>query len=236
VETWEATRGQSWIIALGLIAITAVPMTLADTNYDNPAPPVNNAPPIRGLFGRAGINLALVATGRDAPARCCSPLLNRDFNAVGTDVQTRRDLLLLFPIETSDRITDLTVQVAGENGLQITTDSAAAAGAGEKLERRVYANDSGPAAVDGHHIQTGWVARVPIVLEPTKPWDIGGNRYPLTVRASYRVNEDGPPRAFIARAAVEAQIPGAMAEMGAASLVLPLVCFVSSIRRWRMTR
>jgi hypothetical protein len=236
VETWEAKGWQSWVIALGLIAILAIPVTLADTNYDNPAPAANNAPPIRGLFGRSGINLALVAPGREAPARCCSPVLNRDFNAVGTDEQTRRDLLLLFPIETSDSITDLNIQVAGENGLNITADNGAAARGDHELERRVYANDSGPAAVDGHHIATGWVARVPVVLDPTKPWDIGGNRYPLTVRASYRVNEDGPPRAFVARAAVEAQVPGAMAEMGAASLVLPFLCFGASIRRWRMTR
>jgi hypothetical protein len=39
-----------------------------------------------------------------------------------------------------------------------------------------------------------------------------------------------------ARAAVDAQVGSAIYEMGAASLVLPLVCFVAAFRRWKRTR
>ena len=38
VETWEASRGQRWIIALGIVAIIVLPVVMADTNYDKPAP------------------------------------------------------------------------------------------------------------------------------------------------------------------------------------------------------
>ena len=230
VETWETTSAQRWVIAACLLAITIVPMALADTNYDTPAPPANNAPAIRGLFGRAGINLALVSTGHEPPSRCCSPLLNRDFSALGTDENSKRDLLLLFPIESNEPISDLKVQVSGDNNLNVTADDA------DRLETRTYANESGPTATDGHHISTGWIARVPVVLRPEKPWDIGGNRYPLNVRASYRVDGDPAPRTFVARAAVEAQVPGAIYEMGAVSLIFPLLCFGASFRRWRRTR
>ena len=230
VETWEATPPQRWAIGAGLLVILLLPMALADTNYDNPAPPVNNAPAIRGLFGRNGLNLALTRGGADVPSRCCSPLLNRDFDSLPTDRTTTRDLLLLFPVETSDKITGLQMQVTGDNHLDVTSRGALP----DQLESHSYPNDSGPAASDGHHIVNGWVARVPVALRPGNPWDIGGNRYPLTVHAAYSVN--GQPHTFVARAAVEAQVPGAIYEMGVASLLFPCVCFGASIRRWRRSR
>ena len=79
-------------------------------------------------------------------------------------------------------------------------------------------------------------SRYGVALNPSKPWDIGGNRYPLNIRASYRVGDDPEPHAFIARAAVEAQISGAIYEMGAAALILPLLCFGIAAGRWRRTR
>lgn len=235
VETWEATRAQRSVIVLAILAITVGPMMLADSNYDRPAPPPNAAPAIRGLFGRSGINLALVRPGQAVPQRCCRPVLTRDFEALGTDERSTRDLLLLFPVDTSERITGLTVQVTGQDGLAVDLDDSTLARAEQNPEAHPYPDDSGPTASDGHHVADGWVARIPIVLEPSKPWDIGGNRYPLSVRASYRVDGNPEPRTLTARAAVEAQIPNAIYEMGAASLVFPLLCFGIAIRRWRYT-
>jgi hypothetical protein len=82
----------------------------------------------------------------------------------------------------------------------------------------------------------GWVARIPVTLIPTKPWDVGGVRYPLKVTASYHVAGEAQPRTFSARAAVDAQVASAIYEMGAASLILPLFCFGAAFRRWRRTR
>src|SRR5207244_3011006 len=77
VETWEATRGQRRIITLAIGAIVILPVMLADTNYDNPAPSANNAPAVRALFARAGSSLALAPPGGQPPGRCCSTILNR---------------------------------------------------------------------------------------------------------------------------------------------------------------
>ena len=38
VETWEASPSQRWMIALGIIATIVLPVAMADTNYDKPAP------------------------------------------------------------------------------------------------------------------------------------------------------------------------------------------------------
>ena len=92
VETWETTRGQRWTITVAIVAIVLLPVMLADTNYDNPAPRANNAPAIRGLFARAGSSLALAPPGGQPPARCCSTILNRDAAPLGTDEHTQRDL------------------------------------------------------------------------------------------------------------------------------------------------
>ena len=101
----------------------------------------------------------------------------------------------------------------------------------DTLETHTYANDAGPAAADGHHIVNGWVARVPVTLIPTKPWDIGGNRYPLNVTATYHVAAGRTDRAtFSARGAIDAQVSSAIYEMGAASSILPLICLGSGIR------
>jgi ABC-type transport system involved in multi-copper enzyme maturation permease subunit len=238
VETWEATRRQRWMIALAIVALSVIPSIVADTNYDTPAPRQNSAPAIRGLFSRAGSSLALVPPGGHAPVLCCSTILNRDeIMAMGTDENTRRDLLLLLPVGVGDRITDLHIQLLGENGLRVTAADIGALDQGaHRLETRTYQNDSGPADANGHHIVTGWVARVPVTLNPTRPWDIGGDRYPLTVKANYHVEGDVQAHAFSSRAAIDAQVASGIYEMGGASILLPLMCVGAAVRRWRRTR
>jgi hypothetical protein len=237
VETWEATRGQRWIISLGIALIVVLPVAIADTNYDKPAPHPTNAPSIQRLFSRVGSSLALAQPGGQPPARCCSTILNRDeWPPLGTDESTRRDLLVLLPVDATLRVTDLHIQVMGEDGLEVTASPEGLAPAPEALETRTYPNDLGPAAADGHHVVTGWVARVPVTLTPTKPWDVGGVRYPLRVTATYQVAGESQMRTFSARAAIDAQVASAIYEMGIASAILPLVCFGAAFRRWRLTR
>jgi len=235
VETWEATRAQRSTVALGIMALVLLPVTMADTNYDAPAPHGTNAPSIQRLFARAGSSLALAMPGGPPPARCCSTILNRDeWPPFGTDKPSRRDLFVLLPVDATERVLDLHIQIAGESGLELSANPQGLSPAPEALETRTYANDSGPAAADGHHVVTGWVARVPVTLTPTRPWDIGGDRYPLRVTATYQVA--GENRTFGARAAVDAQVSNAIYEMGVASLILPIVCFGAAFRRWRLTR
>ena len=235
VETWETTRSQRWIIALAIVLFVVLPVTLADTNYDKPAPHATNAPSIQRLFARAGSSLALTHPGGQPPARCCSTILNRDeWPPLGTDEAAHRDLLVLLPVDATQCVTDMHIQVIGESGLEVTAPPEKLAPAPEALEMHTYPNDTGPAAADGHHVVTGWVARVPVALTPTKPWDIGGVRYPLRVNATYQVA--GENRTFGARAAVDAQVSSGIYEMGAASLLLPIVCFGAAFRRWRLTR
>jgi hypothetical protein len=237
VETWEASRSQRWIIALGIVAIIVLPVAMADTNYDKPAPHATNAPSIQRLFSRAGSSLALAWLGGQVPARCCSTILNRDeWPPFGTDEATRRDLLVLLPVENAQRVSDVHLQVIGENGLEATAPPNALAPAAEALETHTYANETGPPAADGHHVVNGWVARIPVTLTPTKPWDIGGVRYPLKVTGTYQVAGESQARTFSARASIDAQVARAIYEMGIASLVLPLACFGAAFKRWRRTR
>jgi hypothetical protein len=74
-----------------------------------------------------------------------------------------------------------------------------------------------------------------VTLTPTKPWDIGGVRYPLRVTGTYHVAGENGMRMFSARAAIDAQVSSAIYEMGIASAILPLVCFGAAFRRWRRT-
>lgn len=229
VETWEATRGQRWSIAAAMAAIVLLPVAMADTDYDAPAPAANRAPPLRGIFGRGSGALAMVDPGGRLPPRCCSPLLNRETAALSTDAPNSQDLLLLLPVDASMSISDVHVELTGESGLQMMEGQPA-------LEKHTYANETGPAAGDGRRIVNGWIARVPVTLLPARPWDIGGNRYALNVTATYRTGSDPQTRTFNARGAVEAQVAGAIYEMGAASSLLPLLCFAAAFRRWRATR
>jgi hypothetical protein len=235
VETWEANRSQRWTVAVVIALIVVLPVVVADTNYDKPAPHATNSPSIQRLFARAGSSLALTLPGGQTPVRCCGTIMNRDeWPPFGTDEQTRRDLLVLLPVDATQHVTDLHVQITGENGLEASANPDKLNPASEALETHTYANDSGPAAADGHHVVTGWVARVPLTLIPTKPWDIGGVRYPLRVTATYQVA--GENRTFSARAAVDAQVARAIYEMGVASLIFPLACFGAACRRWRQTK
>jgi hypothetical protein len=237
VETWETTRRQRWTIAAGITVIALFPAVFADTNYDRSAPRPNNAPAIRGLYSRGGSSLGLTRPGAQLPIRCCSTILNREeWPPLGTDEPAIRDLHLLLPVDASQSITDLRIQVTGENALVAVADPAALADAIQRLETRAYANDLGPAAPDGRHVAAGWVARVPVTLTPTRPWDIGGVRYPLAVSATYQVAGDTQPRVFKARGAIDAQVGPAIYEMGFASAILPLFCLGAALTRWRRTR
>lgn len=236
VETWEATRGQRWALAAAIVAVGMLPAIVADTNYDTPAPKRTNAPAGRGVFGRAIASLALVKRGQAAPRYCCMAVVNRDTWPIPTDETTRWDLLVLLPVDASQQIGDPHVTVSGEGGLAIALDPITAQLSAENLETRDYPNDSGPPTADGRHIKTGWLVRVPVAITPAHIWDIGGMRYPFDVIATYRVGDGPQPHTFNARAAVDAQVGPAIYEMGAASSLLPLVCIVAAIRRWRRTR
>lgn len=235
VETWEATRAQRWTIAVAIVALVIVPVTLGDANYDRPAPAANNAPSIRALFARSGSSLALVESDGPLPTRCCSTILNRDeWPAISTDSSTRRDLLVLLPVDSRRSLADLRIDVSGEDGLNVTADPGSTPL--EHLEKRVYADESGPAAADGHRVLIGWVARVPVTIDPTRPWDTGGMRYPIDVTATYRVDGDPEPHVLKARAAIEAQIGSALWQMTAAAMIIPFLCFGAAFSRWRRTR
>ena len=237
VETWEAGRAQRWTLACAMTALALLPGFVADTNYDQAAPRRTNAPQVRGVFGRAIASLALVEPGRPVPRSCCSAVLNRDEAAIPSDALTHGDLLVLLPVAATEPIHDLRIAVSGEGGLEISVDPISAELVpGDRLDTRAYPNDSGPPAADGRHIQTGWVARVPVMLKPTHIWDIGGMRYPLDAVATYRVGTDPQLHTFNARAAIDAQVGPAIFQMGAASSLLPLACFIAAVRRWRGTR
>jgi len=234
VETWEATRLQRWTIAIAILAMVALPVTFADTNYDSTPPPANNAPSMRNLFTRADTLGTLVSPGGRVPRRCCSPMLNWQESALGTDRQTKQDLLLMLPVETTQHVTNLRTTIAGDDGLQATADPAVLTQATPQLETRSYPNDSGPTAPDYHHVANGWVARIPVTLNPTKPWDVGGDRYPLIVAATYDV--DGQPRTLSVRGAIEARVLSALPETAFAASIFPLICLGAAFTRWRRTR
>jgi hypothetical protein len=235
VETWEATPAQRWTIAAAIVALVVIPVTLGDANYDRPAPPANNAPAIRALFARSGSSLALVDPGGSLPSRCCSTILNRDeWPAISTDALTRRDLVVLLPVDSRRSLVDLRIDVAGEDGLIVTPDPDATPL--QHLEKRLYADESGPAAADGHRVLIGWVARIPVTIDPARPWDTGGMRYPIDVTATYRLDGDAAPHVLKARAAIEAQIGSALWQMSAAAMIVPLLCLGIAFSRWRRTR
>jgi hypothetical protein len=236
VETWEATRAQRWTLGVLIAALGVLPAIAADTNYDTPAPRRTNAPAVRGVFGRAFASLALVERGRPAPRFCCMAVVNRDRWPIATDETTRWDVLVLLPVDATQEIRDLHVTVSGEGGLDISLDPITLQMSPDALETRDYPNDSGPPGPDGRHISKGWVARVPVAVNPTHIWDIGGMRYPFDVVVSYRAADDSQRHTFNARAAIDAQVAPAIYEMGVASSVLPLLCFGAAFRRWRRTR
>jgi hypothetical protein len=158
-------------------------------------------------------------------------VLNRDSGAIGTDEDSRRDLLIMLPVESTRKIEDFHADIAGEAGLHVTVDDGKTT-----WETRVYPNELGPPAADGHHVATGWVARIPVTLNATRPWDVGGNRYPVSIHASYRIEGDPQAYTFPAGAAVEGQISDVICEMAAASLLFPAICIGAALRRWRRTR
>ena len=236
VETWEATVGQRWIVAGSIAALVLVPVLASDTNYDKPAPAQNRAPGVRAMFARANGSLALTEPDGQLVSRCCGTILNRDTWPISTDTRTNFILQILLPVESSKEVSNVHVRVTGEAGLQVIADETALARAGEHLKTRSYPPEMGPTMTDGRHVSTGWVVPVPITLDPTAPWDIGGDRYPITATTTYHVAGESADRSLTARGAIEAEVGNAIYEMGAASAILPLFCFIAGFVRWGQTR
>jgi hypothetical protein len=163
--------------------------------------------------------------------------MNRDrWPAFPIEEATSQDLLLFLPVSTQDKLTRLTIDVAGQSSLKIDVSADSLSHSLDHLETRSYAADLGPTDAGGHHIQNGWVARIPVSFTPTRAWDIGGVRYPIDVTATYEVQGDPQPHNLTARAAIEAQVPTALAEMSVAGAIMPLLCLLAAFRRWRQTR
>jgi hypothetical protein len=237
VESWEASATQRWTIPIAIAAVVLFPLFAGDTNYTRDAPPPNNAPAIPGLFLRGGGTLALVGLGAAAPAHCCDTLLNRDmWPTFPTDTPSTRDLLVFVPVDVKTPLTQLDIRVAGQSGLKVAAAPEALIQPLRHLEKYAYPAGTSPSGMDGQHIDTGWVLRLPIVLTPTTPWDIGGVRYPIDVALEYRVSGDPQPHALAIRGAIEAQVASAIYEMSAVGAILPLLCLVAAFRRWRNTR
>lgn len=235
VETWETTAGKRAAIALGVLVLMAIPVAFAETNYDAATPAANSAPHVGGL-GRAPGNAVLVSSGSAPPNNCCERLLNRRMNPLPTGTQSQDDLLVLLPADASRPITALRIQVEGAGGLLAVPDPGAASAPLQHLEAHDYASDSGPLAPDGTHIQRGWILRMPLALTPQNPWDLGGNRYPLNVTATYLVQGNAQPSNFTVHGAVEAQVPGALTQTVVVGSVAPLICLAAAFTRWKRTR
>jgi hypothetical protein len=142
----------------------------------------------------------------------------------------------MLPVDSTQSVANLHLKIAGDDGLEIDANPNALDQPTPQLEPHHYPGDSGPTAADGHHVADGWIARIPITLDPTKPWDIGGDRYPLAIAATYEVAGENHPRTINARGAIEAQVPGSIEEMAVAGGFFPLLCFGASFVRWRRTR
>ena len=224
------------MLAAAISAICVVPVLVADRNYDASAPRPNNAPAIPQLFARGTGSFALVDPGAPMPVRCCGTILNRDAWPIATDVETKQELLILLPVETDRAITNVSLRADGQAGLIVVADAGALSSGTPPLERHTYDNDVGPLAADGRHVKTGWIARVPVTVRPTRPWDIGGARYPLNVTATYSVAGETAPRTLTARTAVNAQVGTGLYEMAAAGSIIPICCFAAAFVRWRRTR
>ena len=232
VETWEARRGQRWTVTAAVAALCIVPIGIADRDYDVAAPRPNTAPAIPGLFARGNGNFGLTDPGGAMPFRCCGTMLNRDA-PIATDADTKQDLLILLPVEKTRKLTQFSLTLDPQAGLTAAADGAPAM---PPLEEHTYGSDVGPVAADGHHVKTGWIARVPMNLHPTRPWDIGGNRYPMTIAVTYAAEGDAMPHTLTSRTAVNAQVATGMYEMAGAGSLLPICCFAAAWRRWRRTR
>jgi ABC-type transport system involved in multi-copper enzyme maturation permease subunit len=236
VETWEAARPQRWVIILAVLAISLFPAIFAETTYDSPAPAANNAPASPRFGGRNSGTAALVRPGASVPRRCCSPFLNWDRTGFSTDQSHPADLLFLLPVDAQRTVANFHAVLEGGDGLEVTAPPSALNQPAPALEAHTYANDSGPQMPDGSHLASGWIVRVPIALDPHHPWDIGDNRYPVSIAATYTVSGDPQPHTFEERAAINAQVGGAMAQMALATCILPLCCFGAAFTRWRRTR
>ena len=104
------------------------------------------------------------------------------------------------------------------------------------LETRTYRTTLGPAAADGHHVVTGWVARVPVTLNPDQAVGHWGRPVSPARHSNVPRRRRDQTRAFSARGAIDAQVGSAIYEMGAASAILPLMCLGAALTRWRRTR
>ncbi|HEY5056631.1 MAG TPA: hypothetical protein VII58_10755, partial [Acidobacteriaceae bacterium] len=141
VETWEATRSQRWAIILSVLVISLFPPLFAETTYDKPAPPANNAPSLPRLGSRnSSSSAALVPPHGSVPRRCCNPMLNWDRTAFSADQSHAADLLFLLPVDPAKSVTNFHASLEGGDGLELAADSSSLNQPAPPPESHAYPN------------------------------------------------------------------------------------------------
>jgi len=107
------------------------------------------------------------------------------------------DLLVLLPVDTTQHVTDVHLQVTGENGLEATAPPDALAPAPEALETHTTRMTRARRRLTGTMwSRAGW--HVSCDADPYKP-GYRGVRYPLRVTGTYQVAGESGMRTFSAR-------------------------------------
>lgn len=211
-ERWESgpTRRVA-LVVLATLVVLGVPLAVADDAY---APLDVEKSDRYGSSSRTdGAWLTLVpreTAAADADFRTDGAGTAADpLDATGPNP---RDLLIRLPVAAHAALQDVRVTLEADPYLTVDT-------------KMVVMEQVTGAERDAH----GVVLRIPVVLTPLDPLDLTGNTYQLWTNVTYRA--DGEDRTGQVISALQADVPWAHAQLGAAGAPLVVVATVGAISR-----
>lgn len=210
-ERWETgpTR-RVGLIALAMLVLLAVPLAVADDAY---APLEERQSDRYGSSSHTdGASVVVVPRGTaaaDADFRDHrSGTSEHPLDATGPNA---RDLLIRLPVDKGEPLHDVAVTFDTDPYLTVSPTH---------MMRQPASPES-----DADHV----VLRIPIVLTPHDPLDLTDNTYQLWTNVTYTV--DGVGQTGRVLSALEADVPWALAQLGAAGAPLFLVATASALAR-----
>lgn len=214
---WEAGRGRAVIVALAALAVAA-PVATAEVEFSDPG---GGSP---GYVPGEHTWIAFVERGAPIPAEpfgyaalAAAPSL-----PVGQDVEY--DVLVLALAPAGAAVRGVHVEVKGSDVVRVVQGGKLTVASGEPEARVAAPNDGQPRPV----------YRVPVTLRAVSVEELGNSHSPVEVHTEFTA--DGRRFTSVGRMSLDGEVPGAVAQLVGAGLVLPGVALAGFVLRKRNTR
>ncbi|MBW3583943.1 MAG: hypothetical protein KY455_12690 [Euryarchaeota archaeon] len=207
-DRWEGRTGRRLGLGAGaLVVLLVAPLVVAGDDYM----PIDEVVSERYGSSSYSKGAIVLVVPQGTPVAEATRDGEHPLDATG---QNRRDLLVVLPAQAGRGLHDVRVVFGTDPYLTIEPNL-------------VFLESLARPERHAH----GAVVRIPVVLTPSEPLDLTSNVYQLWTNVTYTIDGETEPRVGAALSALEADVPWALVQLGAAGAPLALTATFGAVMR-----